>query len=49
MEGCIVQAFIYIGACVTTIIYKSFFSSYLVHKREIMAPGVPSGDRGNWG
>ena len=27
---------------------QSRFSSYLGHKGEAMAPGVPSGDRGNW-
>ena len=50
MKGCIVKAFIYIRACVTTIICKSFFPSYLVHKREIMvqaflAQTVETGDR----
>ena len=28
--------------------HTSRFSSYLGHKKEVMVPGVPSGDRGNW-
>ena len=25
-----------------------FFSLYLVHKKAVVVPGVPSGDRENW-
>ena len=25
-----------------------FFPSYLVHKKALVVPGVPSGDHGNW-
>ena len=25
-----------------------FFPSYLVHKKAVVVPGVPSGDHGNW-
>ena len=37
-------------ACVAArlLIYKRFFFSYLVDKREALVPGVPNGDRGNW-